>query len=109
MDSRREPSDKLMALSFINSVDRPQSRRDHEEIAIPWRKAFPEVTDDLLPGFTLKGTRQLAGLTQQQLANQVGVSRSQISALENGKQSIQQELAKKLAKVFKVNYRLFLA
>jgi DNA-binding XRE family transcriptional regulator len=117
MDNRkeRELNDEFIALTFRESAGYNSQASQQlpplvsEGVApIPWRQAFPELTDDLLPGLTLKGTRQLAGLTQQQLAKRLGMSRSQISVLENGKQSIHRDTAKQLAKVFKVSYRLFL-
>ena len=71
---------------------------------IPWREVFP----DFNPGVALRGGRKKEGLTQKDLARLIGVSLNHISDIEHGKRPIGKEMAKRLAGVLKVDYRVFL-
>lgn len=59
-------------------------------------------------GSTLRGARGRDGLTQLQLSKKLGMPQSNISQIENGKRPIGKKLAKRLAKIFKTDYRVFL-
>lgn len=60
------------------------------------------------PGVLLKGLRYRDGLSQLELAKKLQISQTNLSAIENGKRLIGKELAKRLADLFGVNYRIFL-
>ena len=49
----------------------------------------------------LKSKREKAGLTQQAMANEIGISRSTLSLLESGKRKPSFDMMKKIAKVLK--------
>jgi DNA-binding XRE family transcriptional regulator len=51
---------------------------------IPWREAYPECSDEELPGVCLRGSRYREGLTQKQLADITGIPQRHISEMENG-------------------------
>lgn len=74
-----------------------------------WR-AFLKTDSDKFgeAAVALRGLRYRDGLTQQDLAEKLGIYRHHISEMENGKRSISKEMAKKLGNVFNVNYKLFL-
>ncbi|MEW5773851.1 MAG: helix-turn-helix transcriptional regulator [Thermodesulfobacteriota bacterium] len=67
-----------------------------------------ETFPDLGPGDALRGARELNGLTQQQLAEAVGVGKSNISEMERGKRPIGKAMAKRLAKALGTSYKVFL-
>lgn len=71
---------------------------------VPLEDVFPEIT----PGEILKGLRLRDGLAQASLAEKIQGKQSHISEIERGQRPIGRALAKKLAKVFKENYKLFL-
>ena len=75
--------------------------------SIPWRECFPH-TDEQAPGIALAGARGKEGLTQRQLSELTGIPQRHISEVENGKRSIGKEIAKKLGKALKINYRVLL-
>ncbi len=55
----------------------------------------------------LKGLRGREGLTQEQLAKKLDVSKSTISKMETGKKEISSEDAKKLAKALSTKPKMF--
>jgi len=69
---------------------------------------FEELFPDFHAGNALRGARSREGLTQAQLAAIVGVKPTHISAMERGKRPIGKEMAKRLGKVFRIGYKVFL-
>ncbi len=59
-------------------------------------------------GSTLRGFRFRDELTQVELARRLGIRQAHLSAMEHGKRTVGKALAKKLAKIFNTDYRLFL-
>lgn len=55
----------------------------------------------------LKQLRQKYGLSQDQLAQEIGMSRSTIAMVETDKNQLTVSLAKKLAKVFEIDWKDF--
>ncbi len=74
----------------------------------PWRKAFPDLTDEQLPGVSLRGARVKEGVTQKRLAEITGVKQHHISEMENHKRSIGKKNAEKFAEALKISYKVFL-
>lgn len=60
------------------------------------------------PGVLLKGLRYREGLSQVEFAKKLNISQTNLSAMENGKRTIGKELAKRIAKLFGLDYRYFL-
>jgi len=56
----------------------------------------------------LRGLRNREGLTQAELGKAIGVEQSNVSKMERGKRQIGVKIAKKLEKIFDIDYRLFL-
>jgi len=75
-----------------------------EPESVPWEEVYPDFNGSV----ALRGARKREGLTQQELARLVGVSQTHISEMEHGKRPIGKDMAKRLARVLKVNYRVFL-
>jgi hypothetical protein len=76
--------------------------------SIPWRDAFPDLTDSELPGVSLRGARHREGLTQVELSHLSGIPQRHLSEMENGKRVIGKNRARKLAELLDVDYRIFL-
>ncbi|MEW5803561.1 MAG: helix-turn-helix transcriptional regulator [bacterium] len=72
--------------------------------SIPWEEAFPEYSASV----ALRGARHKESLTQKELAKLIGVSQHHISEMESGKRPIGKDMAKKLAHVLHISYRVFL-
>ena len=59
-------------------------------------------------GASLKGLRAKENLTQIAFAKKLNITQQNLSAMENGRRNIGKEMAKRIAKKFKMDYRLFL-
>lgn len=83
------------------------SKSQHK--TIPAEVVFSELEKKLSrPGAMLKGLRTREGLTQIEFAQKIETTQNNISAMENGKRTIGKQIAKRIAKVFKIDYRYFL-
>ena len=86
-----------------------KNRTTHKEQLIPWREAFKDEIDAYSEGgLMLRGSRHKAEMTQVDLAKALGISQHHISEMENGKRPIGKVMAKRLAEIFKCDYRKFL-
>ena len=59
-------------------------------------------------GALLKGLRYREDMTQKEFSEKVNVKQGDLSKMENGKRPIGKNIAKRLSKLFKVDYRMFL-
>jgi DNA-binding XRE family transcriptional regulator len=75
-----------------------------EDESLPLAEVFP----DLHPGSAIRGLRLREGLTQEQLAQRLGIKRNNLSQMENGKRPIGKNMAKRLAQILHTNYKVFL-
>lgn len=60
------------------------------------------------PGALLRGIRIRENLTQTEMAKRIKMTQSDISQMENGIRNIGRQVAKRIEKLFGVNYRSFL-
>ncbi len=60
------------------------------------------------PPVLLRGLRHREGLTQVEFARKIGVTQANLSAMENGRCNVRKEIAKRIAKEFSIDYRIFL-
>lgn len=61
------------------------------------------VREEVTPGEMLRTLRELQGLSQSELAEQTGLSQSNISALETGSRNMGRERALVLARALRVH------
>jgi DNA-binding XRE family transcriptional regulator len=59
-------------------------------------------------GSVIRGLRAREDMTQIELAEKLGVTQGDLSKMENGKRSVGKEMARRLAKVFSTDYRVFI-
>lgn len=91
------------------SMPKVDTKQNMESDFIPWREVFKEeITKYGEQALALRGARFREGMTQMKLSELTGISQRHISEMENGKRSIGKVIAKRLAKVFQTDYRLFL-
>lgn len=76
---------------------------------IPWREvAKNELRKKPEYAVMLKGARLKEGYTQVELAKKVGIHQYNLSKMEQGKRPLGKEMAKRIARVLKVDHRIFL-
>jgi DNA-binding XRE family transcriptional regulator len=95
--NRQKAIEALAKLGFVETAE-----------TLPWREAFKDLTDEELPGISLKGARTKEGLTQKQLAAATGIKQHHISEMENHKRPIGKKNALKFAEVLNISYKVFL-
>jgi len=79
------------------------------EKSIPWREPVRDLIEKYTEvGTALRGARTKSGLSQSELAAKLGMPQSHISDMENGRRPIGKKMAKRLSKVLKVGYKVFL-
>ena len=79
------------------------------EQTIPWRDSVQDLIEKYTEaGVALKGARSKAGLSQNELADKLGIPQSHISDMEHGRRSIGKKMAKRLAEALGVGYKIFL-
>jgi DNA-binding XRE family transcriptional regulator len=59
-------------------------------------------------GSVIRGFRAREDMTQIELAKKLGVTQGDLSKMENGKRPVGKEMAHRLAKVFRSDYRVFI-
>ena len=93
----------------VHTKTRRTKKAHPAEKNIPWREACKEEFEKYSEsGVMLRGSRYKEDITQRELAKAIGISQHHISEMENGKRPIGKEMAKRLAKFFKTDYRVFL-
>lgn len=60
------------------------------------------------PGVMIQGLRYRENMTQAELAKRIKITQGDLSKIENGKRPIGKEIARRLDKLFKSDYRIFL-
>lgn len=80
-----------------------------ESESIPWEKlAKDRIAKYKKSGLALRGARYREGLSQKELAERTGISQENISKMENGKRIIGEKVAKKLAKILRIDFELLI-
>ncbi|MGK5087879.1 helix-turn-helix transcriptional regulator [Bdellovibrionota bacterium FG-2] len=85
------------------------SLKDYSEDSVPWREVLKDVIADGGEAATsLRGARAREVMTQLELAGKLSIPQQNVSEMEKGKRPIGKAMAKRLAAIFRVNYRVFL-
>lgn len=83
--------------------------RVEEEKTVPADEVLKDVYKKYgKAGAVIRGCRARNGMTQIVLAKKLGVTQGDLSKMENGKRPVGKAMARRLAKVFKTDYRIFL-
>ncbi len=84
--------------------------KGYEEPSEPWREGAKKRMNAAggEAAYMLKSARKMADLTQTQLADKLKMPQGNLSQIESGQRTIGKSLAKRLAKIFNLDYRVFL-
>lgn len=99
------PRSKLrLVRSLLSEMD-----FEPEKDSYDWREvAKDDIEKYSEAGVMIRGSRAKESMTQVQLAKHLGIKQSHVSEMENGTRPVGKNMAKKLAKVFNTDYRVFL-
>lgn len=96
--------------TFLNDLTWKSPASAKKEDTVPWRETlkarFAEGGGE--PAVMLKSSREIAELTQLELAGKLGIPQSNVAHMESGRRAISKEMAKRLAEIFGVDYKVFL-
>lgn len=86
------------------------SLKEYSDETLPWREVAKSriKTAGGESAYMVKTSREMAEMTQVELAKRLRMAQGNISQIETGKRAVGKNLAKKLAKIFDVDYRVFL-
>ncbi len=84
--------------------------KDYQDETVPWREAAKGRIKNSQneSAYMFRVSREKAGMTQEELALKLEMPQGNISQIESGKRGIGKTLAKKLSKIFHLDYRVFL-
>lgn len=78
-----------------------------DEECVEWFKTdlAKQIKAETTPAESLKLLRTTFGYTQQQLADKVGITKQQVSAMERGREPIGRKMAHRLANALGTSYK----
>ena len=79
-----------------------------EGAPVPWEVVAKEHLKEGGVALSVRAKRKRAGMSQAELAEALGIKQANVSEIETGKRTIGKDLAKRIARVFECDYRLFL-
>lgn len=80
-----------------------------DEKPVAWKElAKDRIAKYKKSGLVLRGMRYRENMSQKELAAKSGISQNEISKIENGKRTVGEKVAKRLAEVLHFNYQLLL-
>lgn len=96
-------SDRKKISSFLKKFSKPV------DDSIEWGKlASDRLKKYKKAGLVLRGMRVREGMTQKELSKKTKISQDNISRIENGKRTVGEKVAKRLAKALNFDYRLLI-
>ena len=98
------PSEKANA---IETLIKEEPSSDNE--LIDAGEVFPDLRDpEKRPFVVFRGIRAKTGLTQEEVAERLGITQAEVSKIECGKRPIGKAVDKKIEQAFKIDYRRLL-
>lgn len=87
----------------------PVMQKSVNEEPMTIKEALYDLCGDLPRwAIALRGLRRREGLTQVEMGKLLRIPQGNLSQMEHGKRPIGKQIAKRLAELFKTDYRLFL-
>lgn len=91
--------DVMHILGYTLNVDDPD-----DSVLYSASEVFPNSS----PGRRLRGLRTREDITQEEMAERLGLKQHHVSEMENGKRSISIDMAKRISAEFNIAYKVFL-
>ena len=85
----------------VNSIKKRHDM-DEESIALESTDWYKKVSAEMTPGKAIRADRGLLGWTQKVLAQKLGISIQNLSAMEHDRRPVSKKMAAKLSQIFGV-------
>lgn len=108
---RRFIGDRRKLRPLLSAIKGFQFHEVQEGVAgsVPWEVlAADRLKLYGKPGLAVRGARAKEGMSQGELARRLNIQSTNLSKMENGSRPIGKLMAKRLAAILKVDYRIFL-
>ncbi len=114
---KKHPTEKIVKISWhgglyalpIDIMERYKVTPEESDDYVSIEALFANLTlESGEPAVLLKGLRYREALSQLGFAKKLHISQTNLSAMENGRRTIGKEFAKRIADIFKLDYRIFL-
>jgi len=101
---------KVIVNQFVVTKKRvKRNKRNKTENLVNIKTLFENLEKQYTKaGVLLKGLRLREGLTQVSFAKKIHVTQANLSNMENGRRQVGKIIAKRIEKIFGINYRYFL-
>jgi DNA-binding XRE family transcriptional regulator len=97
------------AREFLSNLAMGFEVKKAADEGVPADEVFADLYKDTSkPATVLRGFRARDEMTQAELAGKLGTNQANVAKMESGARPIGKEMAKKLAAIFKTDYRVFL-
>ena len=95
--------------SFLKKLDISKNGIDSWSNSKPWEEIAKDRIDKYKKtGLVLRGARYRENMSQVELAKKSHVNQNEISKIENGKRTVGEKVAKRLAKSLHIDYKLLI-
>jgi DNA-binding XRE family transcriptional regulator len=96
-------------LDYLSEIGSGKKMVIRSEQLVTPEQAFGDLyAETSKPATVLRGFRGRDELTQAELAKRLGTTQANVAAMESAKRPIGKDMARRLAKIFKTDYRVFL-
>jgi Plasmid maintenance system antidote protein len=86
----------------IDNLSKNEKKLDEESVVLESTDWYKKMSAEMTPGKAIRADRGLRGWTQNVLAQKLGISIQNLSAMEHDRRPISKKMAAKLSQIFGV-------
>ena len=86
----------------IDNLSKNEKKLDEESVVLESTDWYKKMSAEMTPGKAIRADRGLRGWTQNVLAQKLGISIQNLSAMEHDRRPVSKKMAAKLSQVFGV-------
>jgi plasmid maintenance system antidote protein VapI len=86
----------------IDNLSKNEKKLDEESVVLESTDWYKKMSAEMTPGKAIRADRGLRGWTQNVLAQKLGISIQNVSAMEHDRRPVSKKMAAKLSQIFGV-------
>ena len=86
----------------IDNLSKNEKKLDEESVVLESTDWYKKMSAEMTPGKAIRADRGLRGWTQNVLAQKLGISIQNLSAMEHDRRPVSKKMATKLSQIFGV-------